>query len=169
MASLDASIAFDRVNHFKLFSTLIKKGLPKIVVKIIVNWYSKLFVVIRWNDYDSIPLTVLSGVRQGGILSLILFNMYVDCIIIALRKSDYGCHLRHLYVGCFLYADDLILLSASIYDLQKMLDICSKTGNELGLNFNAKEVCVHCDRACCNWFTCYNDNQQLATTVGRQN
>lgn len=106
MASLDASKAFDRVNHFKLFSTLIKKGLPKIVVKIIVNWYSKLFVVIRWNDYDSTPLTVLSGVRQGGILSPFLFNMYVDCIITALRKSDYGCHLRYLYVGCFLYADD---------------------------------------------------------------
>jgi len=139
MASLDASKAFDRVNHFKLFSTLIKKGLPKIVVKIIVNWYSKLFVVIRWNDHDSTPLTVLSGVRQGGILSPILFNMYVDCIITALRKSDYGCHLRYLYVGCFLYADDLILLSASIYDLQKMLNICGKTGIELGLNFNAKK------------------------------
>jgi hypothetical protein len=143
MASLDASKAFDRVNHFKLFSTLIKKGLPKIVVKIIVNWYSKLFVVIRWNDYDSTPLTVLSGVRQGGILSPILFNMYVDCIITALRKSDYGCHLRYLYVGCFLYADDLILLSASIYDLQKMLNICGKTGIELGLNFNAmKSKCI---------------------------
>src|ERR1043165_4063066 len=65
--------------------------------------------------------------------------MYVDCIITALRESDYGCHLLYLYVGCFLYADDLILLSASIYDLQKMLNICGKTGIELGLNFNSKK------------------------------
>ena len=86
---------------------------------------------------------MLSGVREGGILSPILFNLYVDCIIIALRKSDYGCHLRHLYVGCFMYADDLILLPASIYDLQKMLNICSNTGNDLGLSFNAKKsTCI---------------------------
>ena len=38
-----------------------------------------------------------------------------------------------------MYADDLILLSASIYDLQKMLNICSNTGNDLGLSFNAKK------------------------------
>jgi hypothetical protein len=143
IASLDASKAFDRINHFKLFSTLIKKGLPKIIVQIIVNWYSKLSVVVRWNGHDSCALAVQSDVRQGGILSPILFNLYVDCIITALRKSDLGCHLHHLYVGCFMYADDLILLSASILDLQKMLNICGTTGDELGLNFNAiKSKCI---------------------------
>src|SRR5437867_5451775 len=48
-----------------------------------------------------------------------------------------------MYVGCIMYADDLILLSASIIDLQNMLHICDSVGNDLGIKFNAsKSKCL---------------------------
>ena len=53
IASLDAVKAFDRVNHYTLFSTLIKHGLPKCFVDIIVNWYSRSTVKVRWNNFLS--------------------------------------------------------------------------------------------------------------------
>jgi len=34
-----------------------------------------------------------------------------------------GCRLPGLFVGCILYADDIILLAQTVSDLQKMLDI----------------------------------------------
>src|ERR1700690_652683 len=139
IASLDASKAFDRVNHFQLFVILMKMGLPPSFVNIIVNWYSKLFVVIRWNGYNSTPLSVLSGVRQGGILSPILFNVYVNCIIRTLRKEDRGCHVYNIFLGCIMYADDLLLISGSVLDLQKMLDSCGLVGDNLGIKFNSKK------------------------------
>ena len=37
IASLDASKAFDRVNHFRLFSTLINKKFPIVFNKVIIN------------------------------------------------------------------------------------------------------------------------------------
>jgi hypothetical protein len=142
MASLDASKAFDRVNHFKLFSTLIRNGLPWCFVNVIVNWYSKLSVVVRWNGCDSSKLSVLSGVRQGGLLSPILFSLYVNCMISRLRDHGYGCHIGSLYIGCIMYADDLLLLSGSVINLQKMLDCCGVVGQEIGMNFNCKKS--HC-------------------------
>src|SRR5437867_11624927 len=85
-----------------------------------------------------------SGVRQGSILSTLLFNCYANELILNLRKSDLGCKLHNLYVGCIMYADDLILLSASILNLQRMLEICSITGKELGITFNTKKSkCLH--------------------------
>ena len=38
-----------------------------------------------------------------------------------------------------MYADDLLLLSASVVDLQIMLDKCGDCGLELGIKFNSKK------------------------------
>src|SRR6266516_2215571 len=143
IASIDASKAFDRVNHYKLFSILIKKGLPPYLIQTLTNWYSRLNVRIKWFNSFSSSLNVLSGVRQGGVLSGILFNLYVDNILKSLRNKDLGCHMFNMFIGATMYADDLILLSASLYDLQTMLDICNTVGSELGINFNPiKSHCI---------------------------
>jgi hypothetical protein len=41
-----------------------------------------------------------------------------------------------------MYADDILLLSASLIDLQSMLDTCGSEGSLLGMSFNAKKS--HC-------------------------
>jgi hypothetical protein len=44
----------------------------------------------------------------------------MDALLTDLEKSNLGCHLGKIYVGYIAYADDLILLSASVLDLQKI-------------------------------------------------
>ena len=42
-----------------------------------------------------------------------------------------------------MYADDIILLSSSVIELQKMLDICIETAADIDLKFNpAKCKCI---------------------------
>jgi len=50
-----------------------------------------------------------------------------------------GCRLRNVYVGCVLYADDLVLMSASILDLKVMLNVCGLVGHEIGMRFNCSK------------------------------
>ena len=47
-----------------------------------------------------------------------------------------------MYVGCIAYADDIILLSASLINLQKMLDICFDQGSKLDIQFNPSKSCL---------------------------
>jgi len=54
------------------------------------------------------------GVRQGGVLSPILFAAYVNDIIVQLQDKRLGCCIGELYLGCVMYADDLVLMSASL-------------------------------------------------------
>jgi len=61
--------AFDRVNHIKLFKTLIDRGLPSCIIIMLINWYGKLFCTVRWKNSSSCLFSVRSEIRQGGILS----------------------------------------------------------------------------------------------------
>ena len=61
----------------------------------------------------------VSGIRQGGILSPVLINIYADVLINQLRCTGL-CYVCSVYVGCIAYADDMILLSSSVKMLQKV-------------------------------------------------
>jgi len=99
---------------------------------------------VKWNDCFSHTFSINSGVRQGGVLSRLLFNCYTNLLITNLKKSDLGCKLNNCYVGCILYADDIMLLSGSILNLQKMLNICYDVSLVLGISFNGlKSHCIH--------------------------
>jgi len=85
-AALDVSKAFDTFSRRHLFEALTKAGIPMWIVNVIVNWYSKLSVAVRWNSTVSHFFNVKAGVRQGGILSPALFNLFINIYIYILCK-----------------------------------------------------------------------------------
>ena len=71
---LDASKAFDKVNHSMLFGKLIDRGCPAFIVRILYHWYgTQQFTIISCQGFSSF-FTVSNGVKQCGILSPI-FSM----------------------------------------------------------------------------------------------
>jgi hypothetical protein len=158
LAALDASKAFDRLNHHILFDKLRKRNVPECFINILACWYNKLYSCVRWNSLFSAFFKVSCGVRQGGILSPTLFNIYADDLIDDLSSSGSGCHVNKIFFGCIMYADDIILLSPSVIGLQCMLDICFEFGVKNDIIFNSKKsVCLFvgirkCDIVKCNMF-----------------
>ena len=65
-----------------------------------------------------------NGVRQGGVLSPVLFSVYVNGLLCKLKDSGIGCHLGCEFVGSVCYADELALLAPSPSALRIMLNIC---------------------------------------------
>ena len=45
---LDASKAFDLVNHWKLFNKLIVRKVPLLIARMFIFWYSKQEMCIKW-------------------------------------------------------------------------------------------------------------------------
>ena len=78
---LDASKAFDRVNFCKLFRLLIKRGLPACIVRTLINMYTGHLIRVSWAGVMSNYFTALNGVKQGGVVSPILFCIYIDDLL----------------------------------------------------------------------------------------
>ena len=83
-----------------------------------------------------------SGVRQGGIISCLLFDIYMNELIFKLKNSGNECYVNGVFVGCIFYADDVLLLSGSMIKLQKLLDLSIEFANEFSMKFNSKSLGV---------------------------
>ena len=64
---LDASKAFDRINHKKLFMKLSKQGVPLSYVELLFDWYSNQRCCVRWDSIQSDYFCVTNGVQQGSL------------------------------------------------------------------------------------------------------
>ena len=119
---------------------LIKRNVPLCYLRIIIYWYSNMVSNCRWIDSFSEYFSVPSG--QGGILSPYFWAVYVDDLIVRLRKSGYGCYIQSVFFACVFYADDVALLSPTIHGMQKLIDICSSYARENALKYNFKKTKV---------------------------
>jgi len=87
-----------------------------------MNWYSKPTVAVCWKGFLSFQFCVTSGVRQGISPSPSVFNVFMNVFIIKLRQLGNGCNvgLCGQFVDRILYADDIIILTASVRGLKKI-------------------------------------------------
>ena len=110
---LDASKEFDRVKHSVLFNKLTRRGEPGYIVKLLSYWYAKQTMRVRWGDCISSPFRISNGVRQGGILSPYLFNVYMDDLSSLLNGCNTVCMSGNTIINHLMYADDFVLISPS--------------------------------------------------------
>ena len=82
---MDCTKAFDTVQHSKLFQKLVDAGLPSIIIRLLISIYQDQEANVRWRSGVSDNFKIKNGVRQGAILSPIIFCFYMNDLFGELR------------------------------------------------------------------------------------
>ena len=104
-ALMDCTKAFDTVKHSLLFQKLLDAKIPPIIVRVLVHMYRKQTADVRWKSKFSYEFNIRNGVRQGAVLSPLLFCFYMNNL-----KLD-----AILVITMLVYLDTLMTYCSSVH------------------------------------------------------
>ena len=106
--------------------------------------YSNQLCHVKWGDETSASFSISNGVKQGGVISPLLFSLYIDELFLLLKQSGLGCHVGLTYAGAFGYADDIALVAPSLSSLKQMISICEEFAKCHSIVFNPSKTKLLC-------------------------
>lgn len=87
----------------------------------IANLYWNQIAIIRNENEETEKISIKKGVRQGCILSPVLFNIYSESIFKQALNEDDGIAIGTEHLSNIRYGDDIVLVADSFENLQDML------------------------------------------------
>ena len=107
------------------------------------RFYSKNYTMKKAYLYRSLTFLglLMKRVFQGSILSPHLYYIYIEELIKCIEESCIrGTSLYGVYTGIIVYADDIVLISATINGLQNLLDKCTSYFNSTAISLNISKT-----------------------------
>ena len=133
---IDISKAFDSVNHGILIDKLHMAGMPEGLTRLIEYWYKNQYVRVQYKNSLSEEWKIGNGVRQGGVLSGLFFNIYINSVLDKISSLNIGCSLGIEKSNIIAYADDIVLIAPSRKALQLLVDETFLEASKIELTFN---------------------------------
>ena len=99
-------------------------------------------IFVKLSDGLLKPFVTTVSVKQGCVLSPVLFNLYIDKICKVFDNSCDPVTINNRDLNCLLWADDLLLVSKTPTGLQNCIDKMHKFYESLGLQINIKKTKV---------------------------
>ncbi len=67
--------------------------------------------VVSWNSVISDQFKLCNGVKEGSVITPLLFSMYINPLIQDLNRSKLSRCMGGICCNTFAYADDIVVLS----------------------------------------------------------
>jgi hypothetical protein len=149
---LDLTKAYDTLDHGRTLEILRQYGVGPNVIRLLSNFWEKLNIVARQSGYYSSPFRISRGVTQGDVISPMIFNIVVDCVIrywfhcLSLDPLTVNADDSIPEVSAGFYADDGVLAGHDPDQLQSSLDLLVELFERVGLSTSVSKtktmVCV---------------------------
>ena len=115
-----------------------------LVVRLILHTYTNQKLQVRWNDVMSNQFNMKNGVRQGGVVSPLLFGVYMDGLLDELKYLGIDCYIGQHFCGAAGYVDDIILRCPTSFGLRKIIEVCENMPNYMMRCFMGQNATYWC-------------------------
>ena len=141
---VDFEKAFDSLHRDSLWKILRHYGIPQKLVQVMKNLYENFECRVIHNNELTEPFSVETGVRQGCILSPILFSLAIDWLMKRVTEEQRrGIQWTLLSsLEDLDYADDIALMSHRHQDIHQKTESLSDIASTIGLKVNKKKTQV---------------------------
>jgi len=136
---IDFKKAYDSVRREVLYNILIEFGVPKKMVRLIKMCLTETYssVWVGKNLSDMFPIR--NGLKQGDVLSPLLFNFALDYAIRRVQVNQEGLKLNGTH-QLLAYADDVNILGGSVDTVKRNAEALLAATKEIGLEVNAHKT-----------------------------
>ena len=101
----------------------------------IYNYYKTSKGRVKIDGELSNEFEITEGVKQGGILSLYLFNYFINDLLKEIEEQRLGANIGDHDIGLISYCDDLIIISPFVSHANKMIKLCENFASEWKLDY----------------------------------
>ena len=135
----DLTSAFDTVEFSVLLEQLSHAGIKGKCWRIIKDWYKDLLTYVRIGSQLSKPFPIERGIRQGSVLSPVLFNLVMDPLLKEIKSRKLGLSANWLYLGAFAHADDIRTASTNATDATDQVKTVDRFAEKNGLQLSLEK------------------------------
>ena len=136
---IDLSKAYDSVQQWTLSDTLQTFNLSEQSIDLICNMNNNNTADVITAFGNSDKFVIEKGVRQGDPMSPLLFNLVTTALIKYIEKKYNGYRIADTQVKILAFADDMVLISESYEELEKMKEDLEKFCSYNKMCINAKK------------------------------
>ena len=102
-------------------------------------WYTEPKSMVKLNGSLSHQFSLCRGVRQGSVLSPILFLLVMDPLLQQMESKNLGPSLAGQFMGASAHADDVRTVTSSLHCLEKQAGLVQTFAHQNGLSLNIQK------------------------------
>ena len=139
---IDFKKAHDRVDRGKLWGCLKGMGIGGRALAFLKAAYSDVSCEVKVGAGRSDPVEVLCGLRQGCILSPLLFSLFINSVVTKLNEAEVEVKCGTKLISMLLYADDAVIFAEDEKSMRLGLDVLMGWCREWSIEVNGEKCGV---------------------------
>ena len=141
---IDFKQAYDSIHRPSMWKIMQEFGIPSKLIRMTQVCIQDSKAQVRVGGMLSNPFDIESGLRQGCVLSALLFNLVMEKVTRTIINREEGIQLDNIKINDLTYADDVDLIAENDEDLINMVNTYKGVAEKIGLQINYTKTKLMC-------------------------